>query len=140
MRRVGILLIVLCSLALAAEEPFVKGTVVAVYPREQINDVNWIDKSIPAYSYIPAYDIAIEVGGEVSVVRWYPPTEFYPSIWKPGREIEVQPGKHSVVLRREAGEEVRLPVISRESAEKWHNNPPSPPSEVLPPAFGAAPQ
>jgi hypothetical protein len=138
-RLFSLVLLTLLATPLMASDGSSVGKVVAVYPRQQVNDVSYIGQSVPVYTYQPVYDIAIEVGGEVSIVRWSPPTSYYPAAWNVGREISVRPGHHSFVLVRDGAEEVRVPVISQETSEQWNASPHPAPTEDLPPTPGQAP-
>ena len=67
--------------------------------------------NVPIYDGYPVYDITMEVGKKVYVVRYESFTGFYPRAWRPGSEIPVKKERGQFVLM-DGQEEVTARTVS----------------------------
>jgi hypothetical protein len=124
----GVAALMLLPVAVLCEEPSQTATgvtVVGVQSLERPRSVVYLGKEVPVYTYDKLYDVAVRVGDNVIIGRFYPPTDYFPGAWKKGTAVRARVDKHFLYLRRNDVEEERLPIQRRFTWQQWlHGVPP----------------
>jgi len=91
-------------------------TILSIEPHEEGRAFDWVRgglTSIPIYDHRPFFDLTVALDNQTYVVRYEPPTGYYPSAWKSGSRVQARRAKGRVFLLRYDGEEVQTIILRK---------------------------
>jgi hypothetical protein len=99
----------LATVAFASDLVPAKVIAIKTYDRGR---VQYWEGRVPIYDDRPVFDITLEVGNDLTIVRYESNSGYYPSAWKVGQQIQVKKKSRGLYVLMKGEEEIPARVVS----------------------------